>query len=305
MSSLDSSRWAYASWTRTILITPSFHRTEDSCFWQSPPGRAAEQPCGSPPQRSARRWSSEASSPARPRLWPPTPPRSPASSSASAPTSPSASSPGTPRPTPRRGPARPDRRARRRRVPGRRRDLRRHRRGEHRHQRRLQPPRDAHRPEGEHGVLVPGRRRGQLVARRTPSRRRTSRATTTSCSSATRRSARPATLAKDQAGWAGHARTSPSRPTRTPNCWSPAATRSRRANTEAQWDAFLGPRQAAPVPVGRHHRQPRRRRQGVRAAPLHPEHRPLGGRTTPTATRRPTRPAATTGTSTRTCCSST
>ena len=37
-----------------------------------------------------------------------------------------------------------------------------------------------------------------------------------------------------------------------------------------------GPRQAAPVPVGRHHRQPRRRRQGLRAAPLHPEHRPLG-----------------------------
>ena len=34
-------------------------------------------------------------------------------------------------------------------------------------------------------------------------------------------------------------------------------------------------RQAAPVPVGRHDRQPRRRRQGVRPALLDAEHRPL------------------------------
>ena len=52
------------------------------------------------------------------------------------------------------------------------------------------------------------------------------------------------------------------------------------ANTETQWTAFLAPDELRSVPVGRDDRQPRRRRQGVRAAPLDAEHRPLAPRST-------------------------
>ena len=138
--------------------------------------------------------------------------------------------------------------------------------------------------------------------RRTRSRRRSSTAPSTSCSSATRRSARRATCP----------RTAPAG-TDTLNVSLAAnpdaellvsgGDQVETANTETQWNAFLALRQAAPVPVGRHHRQPRRRRQGLRPALLDAEHRPFRARST-RATRPPS-PAVTTGTSTRTSCSST
>ena len=79
---------------------------------------------------------------------------------------------------------------------------------------------------------------------------------------------------KDQAGWEDTlnvaARREPERR---------AAGLGRRPGRDRQHrvavDRVPGARRAAPVPVGRHHRQPRRRRQGLRAAPLDAEHRPL------------------------------
>ena len=111
--------------------------------------------------------------------------------------------------------------------------------------------------------------------RRTPSRPRTSRATSTSCSSATRRSARPATWRRTAPAGQDTLNVATRRqPERR------AAGVRRRPGRDRQHRGAVErvprARQAAPVPVGRHHRQPRRRRQGLRAALLDPEHRPLG-----------------------------
>ena len=76
------------------------------------------------------------------------------------------------------------------------------------------------------------------------------------------------------------------------------------AGIETQWTAFLAPARAALRPVGRDHRQPRCRQQGVRAAPLDAEHRPLALALPVRQSRQPC-PVATTGSSTRACCSST
>ena len=199
------------------------------------------------------------------------------------------------------GAGRADRPARQRRVPRERRHLRGHRRREHR-QRRLQRPRRRStacrrtpRTPTASAPTAPGRRR-------TRSRPRSSTARSTSCSSATRRSARPATCAKDGAGWEDTLNVSLAANPDAELLVS-GGDQVETANTESQWNAFLALRQAAPVPVGRHHRQPRRRRQGLRPALLDPEHRPL--RAASTRATRPPSPAVTTGTSTRTSCSST
>ena len=156
------------------------------------------------------------------------------------------------------------------------------------------------RPPGEHGVLLPRRLRRRLVDDYAFTTRKFE-ATSTSCSSATRRSARRATC-RDQAGWVDTLNVALAANPEAELLVS-GGDQVETANIETQWEAFLAPEELRSVAVGGDHRQPRRRRQGVRAALLHAQHRLLAEyyRAGNTATSR----AATTGTCTRTCCSST
>ncbi len=123
-------------------------------------------------------------------------------------------------------------------------------------------------------------------------------ATSTSCSSATRRSARPATSAAGRRRLGGHPE---GRPRREPE--GRAAGLGRRPGRDRQHrdavERVPRARQAAPVPVGRHHRQPRRRRQGLRAALWTPNTDRSAPFYNGDATWPPSR-AVTTGSSTRT-----